>query len=122
VTLRSYTEFTDPRYHFGYRLIEVEHSRMAPPPAGQTGRRDDESKFGVDSAQGWAAYLLDGTLFLKRFPHDGKGQYPDGGVTMEIYSNSEFIEVEKLGPLTTIGPGQEIGRSLLPRTFRARES
>jgi len=25
-----------------------------------------------------------------------------------MYSNSEFIELENLGPLTTIAPGQEI--------------
>lgn len=106
--LWSYTKFADPRYHFGDRLVEIDHTQVKPAPPGQSGRRDDESKIGVDSAQGWAAYLLDGTLFLKRFPHDAKGQYPDGGATIEVYSSHEFLELENLGPLTTIKPGAEI--------------
>ena len=71
--LWSYTKIADPRYHFGDRLIEIDHTKVKPAPPGQSGRRDDESKIGVDSGQGWAAYLLDGTLFLKRFPHDATG-------------------------------------------------
>jgi hypothetical protein len=106
--LWSYTRFADPRYRFGDRLVQIDHARVAAPPAGQTGRRDDESKIGVDSAQGWLAYLTDGTLFMKRFPHDARAQYPDGGATIEIYSSKEFLELEHLGPLTTIAPGEEI--------------
>jgi hypothetical protein len=106
--LWSYTELADPRYRFGDRLVEIDHTKVAAPPAGQSGRRDDESKIGVDSAQGWAAYLLDRTLFLKRFPHDATAPYPDGGSTIEIYSSHEFLELEHLGPLTTIGPGQSM--------------
>jgi hypothetical protein len=106
--LWSYTEIADPRYALGDRLIQIDQSRVPPPPAGAAGRRDDESKIGVDSAQGWAAYLLGDTLYVKRFPHDGAGQYPDGGATVEIYSSHEFLEVENLGPLTTIAPGEEI--------------
>ncbi len=106
--LWSYTKIADPRYHFGDRLIEIDHAQVKAAPPTQSGRRDDESKIGVNSAQGWAGYLLDGTLFFKRFPHDAKGRYPDGGATIEVYSNQEFIELENLGPLTTIGPEEEI--------------
>lgn len=106
--LWSYTKFDDPRYHFGDRLIEIDHTRVKATAPTHVGRRDDESKVGADSGQGWAAYLLDGTLFLKRFPHDPKGQYPDGGATIEVYSSHEFLELENLGPLTTIAPGEEI--------------
>lgn len=105
--LWSYAKFTDPRYRFDDRLVQIDHAKVGAPPPGQTGRRDDESKIGVDSAQGWAAYLLDGTLFLKRFPHPS-GEYPDGGATVEVYSNHDFLELEHLGPLTTIAPGEEI--------------
>jgi hypothetical protein len=106
--LWSYTEMHDPRYRFGDRVIEIDHATVKPAPAGQTGRRDDESKIGVDSAQGWTAYLLDGTLLLKRFPHDPRGEYPDGGSTIEVYSSHEFLELEHLGPVTTIQPGESI--------------
>lgn len=106
--LWSYAELADPRYRFGDHLVQIDHAKVHPTPPGQTGRRGDESKIGVDSAQGWAAYLLDGTLYLKRFPHDPAGRYPDGGATIEIYSSAEFLEVEQLSPLTTINPGEEI--------------
>lgn len=106
--LWSYAELADPRYRFGDRLIQIDHARVPPPPAGQSGRRDDESKIGVDTAQGWSAYLTGGTLFVKRFPHDPRGAYPDGGATVEVYSSHEFLELEHLGPLTTIAPGEEI--------------
>jgi hypothetical protein len=106
--LWSYTEMNDPRYRWGDRLIEIDHAQVKPAPAGQRGRRDDESKIGVDSAQGWEAYLLDGTLFLKRFAHEAGRAYPDGGATIEVYSSHEFLELEHLGPLTTIAPGAAI--------------
>jgi len=105
--LWSYARFDDPRYHFGDRLVQIDHRRVGPGNAGAA-RGSDESKIGVDSAQGWAAYLVDGMLFLKRFPHDPTGQYPDGGATIEVYSNHEFLELEHLGPLTTIQPRDEI--------------
>lgn len=104
----SYAKFSDPRYHVGDRVIQIDHTRVKPAPGTQAGRREDESKIGVDSAQGWAAYLLDGTLFVERFPHDAAGQYPDGGATIEVYSNHEFLELEHLGALTTLQPGEEI--------------
>jgi hypothetical protein len=107
--LWSYTEMADARYRFGDRLVSIDQSRVSPPPDPKsTERRDDESKIGVDSAQGWAAYRLGRTVYLKRFPHDPAGQYPDGGATIEVYSSAEFLEVENLSPLTTIPPGGEL--------------
>jgi hypothetical protein len=104
----SYTEHDDPRYRFGDRLVQIDHAKVQPPLSPRAGRRDDESKIGVDSSQGWAAYVLEGTMFLKRFPHTQGATYPDGGSTIEVYSSSEFLELENLGPLTTIAPGEEI--------------
>jgi hypothetical protein len=106
--LWSYTEIGDPRYRFGDRLVQIDQSVVRSVPAGTKGRRDDESKIGVDSRQGWAAYLLGGTLYLKRFPYDPAGHYPDGGATIEIYSSAEFLEVENLSPLTTIPADGEL--------------
>jgi hypothetical protein len=106
--LWSYAKIADPRYRFGDRLVQIDHPAIGPAPPEQSGRRDDESKIGVDSAQGWGAYLLGDVLYLKRFPHESGGTYPDGGATIEVYSSAEFLELEQLGPLTTIAPGDEI--------------
>ncbi len=106
--LWSYTDVADPRYQFGNRLVQVDHARVKPAPAS-SGRRADESKIGVDSEQGWAAYLVDRTLYVKQFPAPkGHRPYPDGGATIEIYSSAEFLEVENLSPLTAIPPGGEL--------------
>lgn len=105
--LWSYARFSDPRYAFGDRLVQIDHARVPAPAAGQSGRRDDESKIGTDSRQGWAAYLLGETLFLKRWRHE-EGERTDGGATIEVYSSHEFLELEHLGPLRTIAPGEEI--------------
>ncbi|HYD47120.1 MAG TPA: hypothetical protein VEB21_02165 [Terriglobales bacterium] len=105
--LWSYTKIADPRYRFGDRLIEIDHRKVQAPADDAAKRRSDESKIGVDSRQGWSAYLLDGTLFLKRFPPQ-PGRYPDGGSTIEVYSNHKFLELEHLGPLTLLKPGEEM--------------
>lgn len=107
--LWSYTRMGDPRYRWGNELIEVDHRKVRPgaPHSGHA-RRTDESKIGTDSRQGWAAYLWQQQLFFKRFPAQAPGEYPDGGATTEVYSSAEFLELENLGPLTTIEPGEEI--------------
>lgn len=108
VILWSYAHIDDPRYHFSDDMIVIDHAKVPRGRATAAGRHTDESKIGSDSAQGWAAYLVAGTLFLKRFPHEPHGIYPDGGSTIEVYSNHEILELEHLGPLTTIGPGEEM--------------
>ena len=107
--LWSYTKQRDPRYVFGDALVQVDHTKVAAAPASTTpGRQPDESKIGVDSAQGWAAYLNGDVLYLKRFSHLAGGQYPDGGSTIEIYSSAEFLELENLGTMATLKPGADV--------------
>ena len=108
IILWSYARPDDPRYRFSDQLIEIDHTRVRPPRSRRVRRRDDESKIGCDSTQGWAAYLFGTTLLIKRFPHQAGATYPDGGSTLEVYSNHELLELEHLGPLTTIAPGQKI--------------
>ena len=66
-------------------------------------------KFGYLSKQDWCAYWLDNILFVKRFDiPNGSERYPDGGCNVESYCNDQFIELETLGPLTTLEPGDAI--------------
>ncbi len=109
--LWSYANPTDPRFTFFNKLVIVDQAKV---PArekliGRRSRYNDEAKIGVDTKQGWVAYYHpgDSVLFIKRFPYDPKGNYPDGGCTVEIYSCEEFIEAECLSPLVTIRPGGE---------------
>lgn len=103
----SYARFDDPRYRISDRLVEIDHRRVVAAAEKADGRRPDESKIGVDSKQGWSAYLVGETLFLKRFPYD-EGTYGDGGSTIEVYSNRDFLELEHLGPLRSLAANEEI--------------
>lgn len=107
VILWSYAQMSDPRYRWGDRMIEIDHRKVTAGADRGGGRRADESKIAVDSKQGWAAYLHGQTLFLKRF-ETPPGNYPDSGSTIEVYSNQQFLELENLGPLTTLAPGAEM--------------
>jgi hypothetical protein len=49
---------------------------------------------------------VDGYLFVKRFQWLAGVQYPDGGCNFETFSNEDMLEVESLGPIVTLGPGQ----------------
>jgi len=106
--LWSYAKFADPRYSFGDRLVQVDQGKVQPSPPGLTGRRPDESKIGVDTWQGWASYLRENVLYVKRFPHQPGGAYTDGGATVEVYSSAEFLELENLSTLDTLKPGEQI--------------
>ena len=65
----------------------------------------EPQKIGVMNKAGWAAYARQGTVFVKRYPFKDGAAYPDYGCNTEVYTASTFIEVETLGPLTTLAPG-----------------
>ena len=65
-------------------------------------------KLGLQVGQGWAAYLLDSVLFIKTFGFEETATYPDFGCNTEIFADSRILEVESLGPLTTVAPGASV--------------
>jgi hypothetical protein len=44
--------------------------------------------------------------FLKRTKSDPAKTYPDFGCSFETFTNEDFLELETLGPLTKVLPGQ----------------
>jgi hypothetical protein len=65
-------------------------------------------KIGAFDPAGWAAYWLDGVLFRKSFAPQPGADYPDFGCNAEVYTDSHFIELESLGPLTRLAPGESV--------------
>ncbi len=51
------------------------------------------------------AYARRGHLFIKQFDVDEAADYPDRNSTVELFTNGDMLEVETLGPLTTLEPG-----------------
>lgn len=93
-----YTDLSDIRWTIGKKFIRL---------------RTDASltfaqKVGVMNKQGWAAYLLDGQLFVKRFPCVEGATYPDNGCNFETFTKGTFMEVESVGPMAKVEPGASV--------------
>jgi hypothetical protein len=101
LTLWGYTNMQDPRWSFTPRYI-----RLRADPA-----LEEPQKIGIGNKQGWAGYANNGQFFLKVFPYHLGEEYPDGGCNCEFFTSGGFLEVESLGPMTTVEPGQSISHS-----------
>jgi hypothetical protein len=56
----------------------------------------------------WAAYILNGEAFVKRSKADPAKTYTDFGCSFETFTNKEFLEIETLGPMTNLLPGETV--------------
>lgn len=96
-SLWSYTDMTDPRLKLGPKFILL---RQDP--------RRGPFKLGMAQRQGWAAYLMGDVLFIKHFARKDGAAYPDNDVNFEVYTDENILELETLGPLVTLKPGQSV--------------
>ena len=94
-SLWGYTDLSDPRWTLGSRYVLFRQDPKRGP-----------NKIGIAHREGWVAYWLKGLLFIKRFDFQEGATYPDGGVNFETFANQQILELESLGPLVTLRPGQ----------------
>jgi hypothetical protein len=92
-----YSDIKDERHEFHNDLIVV-HGRAA----------DHAFKLGNYNPLGWVACALENVLFLKRFPVNEKGKYPDLGCNVEVYVKDSYLELETLGVLKTLSTHESI--------------
>jgi hypothetical protein len=98
VTLWAYSDLSDPRWQIGPKFLRLRNDPS----------REGAQKIGVANHQGWAAYLREDTLFVKRVDWQDGATYPDGGVNVETYTAGAFLELETLGVLRHLEPGQSV--------------
>jgi hypothetical protein len=98
LVLWHFTDMTDPRWTWGAKYIQLQ----------QDSKATTKQKVGLLNKQGWAAYLLGGDALVVRYPYDPSATYPDMGCNTETYTDSDMLEVETLGPLTCIEPGEHV--------------
>jgi hypothetical protein len=98
LALWSYAQLNDPRWTFLDRHILLRQDPALAAPI----------KFGAGNRQGWCAYLNHGELLLKRFPWQEGVPYPDLGCNTEVFTNGDMLEIESLGPLTRLAPGEAV--------------
>ncbi len=72
------------------------------------GDRDTATKVGVALTRGWLAYVRNGIVFVKRAEHRSGGNYLDLGASGQCYSSPDFLELETLGELATLDPGESV--------------
>lgn len=96
VVLWHYTDLSDPRWTLGPRFIRLRSNPAAIEP----------QKIGALNRAGWLGYARDGALFVKAAPYRATAQYPDFGCNVEIYAGGDVMELETLGPLTSLAPGE----------------
>ena len=71
------------------------------------GRASEEAfKIGHYNADGWVAYATNELLFVKRFLVGQTNGFPDMGCNVEVYVKESCLELETLGSLTTLEPGE----------------
>ncbi len=62
-------------------------------------------KIGTTLRRGWVAHYRAGLLLVKYADHDESREYADLGSSGQVYSHGDFTELETLGPLTDLDPG-----------------
>ena len=94
----AFTNMADPRWSWLEKYIVL---RQDPQNA-------DPEKIGLFNTATRGAYLLNGELFVKKFAASAEEEYPDMGSSYETFTNERFLEIETLGPLRTLQPGESI--------------
>jgi len=95
LTFWPYTSLHDSRLILEDGAVLVRAQAQLPPV-----------KVGYRCPAGWLGYWNAGTFFVKRFDFDAEARYPDFGCNAEVFCNHRFIELESLGPLTVLQPGE----------------
>lgn len=92
LVLWHYTNMSDPRFKWGKRFVQL----------CQDASTSEPTKFGIRNSVGWGAYVIDGQVFIKRTRLLPDATYPDFGCNWEVYTNTEMLELESLGPMSRI--------------------
>ena len=98
MSLWPYTRLNDRRIELGNKFIMLRQDRSIQQPL----------KFGISNDNGWAAYVNNNHLFVKKYSHVKNARYPDFGVSFETYTNDVMLEMETLSPLTMLGPEEHV--------------
>jgi hypothetical protein len=100
MVLWPYTDLSDERWRIGRDFITLQQKASCLP-----------TKLGLAHKEKWVAYALEDSVFIKAFDYVPSGVYPDGGCNFETFTNGDMLEIESLGTLKTIQPGEEVSHT-----------
>ncbi len=92
-----YTEINSPPLHLKNKAIYIEANLT-----------EGAVKIGAPNPIGWLAYVIDKMLFVKKATYHKDATYLDRGASSQIYCNKDFIELETLGPVVNLAPGESV--------------
>lgn len=95
--LWPYSRWGDPRFRPGEEAIEIDALPIAQP-----------FKLGTMNRAGWMAYRYGNVTFIKRWTPRPAQPHVDFGCNAEVYAGERHIELESLGPLTRLSPGETV--------------
>ncbi len=98
MSLWPYCEMNDARVYWGKTLFTLRQDPSA----------DRPFKVGTSNERGFAAYLCHNAMFVKRLPFYADVPYPDDGCNFETYTNPQILELESLGKLAPVAPGDTV--------------
>lgn len=98
LSLWDYTDMADPRVTWGKDFITLR----------QDSAMEQPFKIGLNVEHGWAKYENRGQVFTKHFSYDPELTYPDYGVCFETYTCARFTEIETVGELKELKPGERV--------------
>lgn len=99
ISVWPYTDMSDSRIYWGKKYVTLRQDKTVAQPI----------KLGFDLNCGSAYYCLNGEIFCKHYDTEHPdAAYPDGGCSFETYTNDQFIEIESLGRLNTVKPGETV--------------
>ncbi len=97
VSLWAYSDMSDDRVEWLKDYIFIRTNDKA----------DNPFKIGTTNDEGYVCYFNDDNLFIKFFDKiDWSEKYPDNNVNYETYACKELTELETLGKLTCLKPGE----------------
>jgi hypothetical protein len=99
MALWCYTDLADPRWSLGAKYIQLQQQKD--PKA-----RYKEQMGGIFNRFGWGAYFRNGHLFVKKAEVKARAKYPDFGCNFEVFTDPQSLELETLGPLQNLKPGE----------------
>jgi hypothetical protein len=97
LVLWPYSRWRDPRLQLADDLICVSGEPIAHP-----------LKIGIFNRQGWLGYFSGDIFFCKRFIAQPELTHVDFNSNCEIYVSHQFLELEILGPLCSLAPGEAV--------------
>ena len=95
LVLWPYTDLADPRVHLERRAVTLRSE-----PGGPA------LKLGIAPGYGALTYRIGGQVFEKRIDIDPAATYADRGAALQVYLCDDFCELETLGPLRSLEPGE----------------